>query len=276
MFSTNFDNGSDVRKIIPGKGCFSILEYEKDVSTNPGSAMTAYFASQMNVKKRQVVAKLENSSIIVQSGAMQILMGDVNVKSDVKGAGDLMKKFIGSKVTGETAIKPRYTGTGAVVLEPTYKYILFEDLADWNGSMVIEDGMFMACDDTVDMKVAARSSISSAVLGGEGLFNTSLVGSGVAVLESPVPEEEIIEIELDNDVVKIDGNQAIAWSGSLKFTVEKMTGSLVGSAASGEGFVNVYRGTGKILIAPVRSAGGMVSANGGNTGSFNGASGITG
>lgn len=276
MFSTNFNNGSDVRKIIPGKGCFSILEYEKDVSTNPGSAMTAYFASQMNVKKRQVVAKLENSSIIVQSGAMQILMGDVNVKSDVKGAGDLMKKFIGSKVTGETAIKPRYTGTGAVVLEPTYKYILFEDLADWNGSMVIEDGMFMACDDTVDMKVAARSSISSAVLGGEGLFNTSLVGSGVAVLESPVPEEEIIEIELNNDVVKIDGNQAIAWSGSLKFTVEKMTGSLVGSAASGEGFVNVYRGTGKILIAPVRSAGGMVSANGGNTGSFNGASGITG
>ena len=44
---------------------------------------------------------------------------------------------------------------------------------------------------------------------------------------------------------------AIAWSNSLTFTVEKTTRSLMGSAASGEGFVNVYRGTGRILIAPV-------------------------
>ena len=160
-----------------------------------------------------------------------------------------------------------------VVLEPTYKYILFEDLSEWNGSIVIEDGMFMACNDTVDMKVVARSNLSSAVLGGEGMFNTSLVGSGIAVLESPVPREEVIEVTLDNDVLKVDGNQAIAWSGSLKFTVEKTTGSLIGSAASGEGLVNVFRGTGKVLIAPVRNTLGIMGAEGGNTGSSDGASG---
>ena len=273
MFSTNFDESSEVRKVIPGKGIFSVLEYEKDVSTDPISAIAGYYASQMNVKKRQVVAKLNNDSVIIQAGAMQMLLGNVNVKTDVKGAGDLMKKFIGSKVTGESAIKPRYTGTGVVVLEPTYKYILFEDLSEWNGSIVIEDGMFMACNDTVDMKVVARSNLSSAVLGGEGMFNTSLVGSGIAVLESPVPREEVIEVTLDNDVLKVDGNQAIAWSGSLKFTVEKTTGSLIGSAASGEGLVNVFRGTGKVLIAPVRNTLGIMGAEGGNTGSSDGASG---
>ena len=47
-----------------------------------------------------------------------------------------------------------------------------------------------------------RSNISSAVLGGEGLFNLKLVGNGLAVLESPVPREELIEITLDNDQVK--------------------------------------------------------------------------
>ena len=262
MFSTNFDESSEVRKVIPGKGIFSVLEYEKDVSTDPISAIAGYYASQMNVKKRQVVAKLNNDSVIIQAGAMQMLLGNVNVKTDVKGAGDLMKKFIGSKVTGESAIKPRYTGTGVVVLEPTYKYIIFEDLSEWNGSIVIEDGMFMACNDTVDMKVVARSNLSSAVLGGEGMFNTSLVGSGIAVLESPVPREEVIEVTLDNDVLKVDGNQAIAWSGSLKFTVEKTTGSLIGSAASGEGLVNVFRGTGKVLIAPVRNTLGIMGAEG--------------
>ena len=43
---------------------------------------------------------------------------------------------------------------------------------------------------------------------------------------------------------------AIAWSGSLNFTVEKSTKSLLGSAVSGEGFVNVFRGTGTVLMAP--------------------------
>lgn len=272
MFNINLeDSTGEIRKIIPGKGCFSVLEYEKDVSTDALSAFYGYYASKMNVKKRQVIAQLNGESIILQAGAMQMILGNVDVKTDVKGAGDFMKKFIGSKVTGETAVKPKYTGTGAIILEPTYKYILFEDLADWNNNIVIEDGMFLACNDTVDMRVVARSNLSSAVLGGEGLFNTSLQGTGVAVLESPVPKEELIEVTLDNDTVKIDGNQAIAWSGSLNFTVEKTTASLIGSAASGEGLVNVYRGTGKVLIAPVRSNNAIVSAEGRNTGSSDGA-----
>ena len=137
------------------------------------------------------------------------------------------------------------------MLEPTYRYVLFEDLGNWNGSMVIEDGMFLACDDSMDMKVTARSTLSSAVLGNEGLFNTALIGQGIAVLESPVPAEELITVDLDKDVVRIDGSMAIAWSSSLEFTVERTTKTLIGSAASGEGLVNVYRGTGRVLIAPV-------------------------
>lgn len=277
MIKTNLTSPKDgIRKVIPGKGCFSVMEYERDVSTNPYSAMNAFFSAKMNVKKRQVIAQLKNSSVILQAGAMQMIMGNVDVKTDVKGAGDFMKKFIGSKVTGETAIKPKYQGSGLVLLEPTYKYILFEDLADWNGDIVLEDGMFLACEDTVEMKVVARSNLSSAVLGGEGLFNTSLRGSGVACLESPVPREELIQIVLENDTVKIDGNMAIAWSGSLNFTVEKSTKSLIGSAASGEGLVNVFRGTGKILVAPVRANAFLSTPEGGNTGSMNGAGGAVG
>ena len=61
----------------------------------------------------------------------------------------------------------------------------------------------------------------------------------------------MIEVTLENDVLKVDGNFAIAWSRSLDFTVERSTKTLIGSAASGEGLVNVYRGTGKILMAPL-------------------------
>ena len=96
-----------------------------------------------------------------------------------------------------------------------------------------------------------RSNISSAVAGGEGLFNLGISGEGVVCLESRCPREALIEVTLNNDVLKVDGNFAIAWSGSLEFTVERSGKTLIGSAASGEGLVNVYRGTGKVLMAPI-------------------------
>ena len=253
MVKTNIMEQTSCRSIVANVGCFSLLEYARDISVTHASAMNEYYASQMGVHKRQVIANLNGNGIIVQSGAMQWIGGNVEAATNIKGAGDLAKKLIGSKVTGESAIKPRYHGVGTIVLEPTYKYILFEDVATWQGGMVIEDSLFYACDDTVVTKLVARSTLSSAALGNEGLFNNCLTGTGIAVLESPVPRDELIVMELTepNDVVKIDGNMAIAWSNSLKFTVERTTKTLIGSAASGEGFVNVYRGQGKILMAPV-------------------------
>jgi uncharacterized protein (AIM24 family) len=79
-------------------------------------------------------------------------------------------------------------------------------------------------------------------------------------VESPSPKEELIEIELNNDVLRVDGNMAIAWSGSLEFTVERSGKTLIGSAASGEGLVNVYRGTGKVLMSPVAASSSLYAA----------------
>ncbi len=111
------------------------------------------------------------------------------------------------------------------MLEPTYKHILLIDVSQWGGSIVLDDGLFLACQSTLAQKIVARSNVSSAVLGGEGIFNLSLVGNGIAALESPVPADELISIGLQNDCLKIDGNMAIAWSGSLDFSVEKSSKS---------------------------------------------------
>ena len=251
MLNTSFFTQTENRKVTSFSNKYHVVEYIKDLSVNPMNAVCSYYAAEMNIRKRQVGIGLQDDAVVIQAGAMQWFGGAVQVATDVKCAGDLIGKFIGSKVTGETAIKPKYYGSGLVVLEPTYKHILFEDLSQWGLGMVIQDGLFLACDASVNMKVVARHNLSSAAAGGEGLFNTCLVGPGVAVLESPVPREELIVIDLQNDQVKIDGSYAIAWSNSLEFTVERTTKTLIGSAASGEGLVNVYRGTGRILMAPV-------------------------
>ena len=251
MFSVNnFFNNDDIT-ITAQKGPFQVLEYKRDLSVMPGDAMLAYYCNEMNVRKRQVVCDLSKASITLQAGAMQWTVGNVNATTGVKGVGDLFTKALRGSVTGESAIKPEYTGSGLLVLEPTYKHILLLDVAEWGGSIVLDDGLFLACDSSLKHKTVMRSNFSSAVAGNEGLFNLGIQGNGILCLESRCPNEELIEITLNNDVLKVDGNNAIAWSGSLDFTVERSGKSLIGSAASGEGLVNVYRGTGKVLLAPV-------------------------
>ena len=232
----NFTDSKDVKKIAQ-LGGFSVIEYQRDLSVFPDSAMTAYFCSQMNVRKRQLVCEMSNSQVTIQAGSMQWMLGNVNATTGIKGV-------------GESAIKPEYTGSGMLVLEPTYKHLILMDAANWGGSVVLDDGLFLACDSSLKHKAVMRSNFSSAVAGSEGLFNLSLNGKGVFCIEADAPKEELVEIILDNDVVKIDGNYAIAWSSSLNFTVERSGKSLIGSAASGEGLVNVYRGTGKVLMMP--------------------------
>ena len=246
----NFTDNDDVR-ILDQLGAFQVIEYQRDLSVSPSDAALAYFCNAMNVRKRQVVCDVSKSNITVQAGAMQWTAGDVKATTGLKGVGDFFSKTIRGSVTGESAIKPEYTGNGTLVLEPTYKHILLLDLSSWNGSIVLDDGLFLACESSLKHKAVARSNFSSAVAGGEGLFNLGITGHGVVCLESDCPREELVEIELDNDVLKVDGNMAIAWSGSLDFTVERSGKTLMGSAASGEGLVNVYRGTGKVLLAPV-------------------------
>ena len=241
------------RKFAKSIGNFHVLEYVQDASVSPMNAMNEYFMSKMNVRRRQVVIDIDKDhSAVIQAGAMQWMGGNVQATSGVKGIGDFLGKALKGAVTKETAVKPEYVGEGCLVLEPTYKYIILADIGKWGpAGMTIEDGMFLACDANVNSKVVARKNLSSAVLGGEGLFNLSLQGNGIAALESNVPEDELIEVILENDELKIDGNLAVCWSSNLEFTVERSTKTLVGSAVSGEGLVNVYRGTGRVLMCPV-------------------------
>nr|WP_317361374.1 AIM24 family protein [uncultured Blautia sp.] len=248
---SNFTDNDDIR-ILSSLGPFTVIEYVRDLSVMPGNAETAYFCNAMNVRKRQVICDISKANVTVQAGAMQWMVGNVHATTGLKGMGDLFGKAVRGKVTGESAIKPEYTGDGIMVLEPTYKHLLLLDLADWNGSIVLDDGLFLACDSKLKHKAVMRSNLSSAVAGNEGLFNLGIVGNGVVCLESQCPKEELVEIHLQDDVLKVDGNMAVAWSGSLDFTVERSGKSLIGSAASGEGLVNVYRGTGKVLLAPVQ------------------------
>ena len=190
-------------------GCFKVLEHQKDISTNPAAAAADYFMHKMNFRKRQVYCTLNGNAVKLQAGAMQWTAGNVSMTSGVKGVKDFLGKALKGAATNESAAKPIFSGNGYLMLEPTYKYIILENVADWGSGMVLDDGLFLACDYSVQEEVISRSNFSSAVLGGEGLFNLSLSGQGIAVLESAVPREELIEIVLDNSCRNGYNNQAV-------------------------------------------------------------------
>ena len=253
MEVVNIEN--EIRKLIDTAGCFAVLEYERDASVTAEQAGEERAKAAMGVRRRQLMVRLNGeNAVTMEAGAMQWTAGDIRITSGFDGAKDFLGKWIHSAVTEESMVKPRYEGNGIIALEPTYKHILLEEVGRFGSQgMTISDGMFLACDENVRIRTTARNTVSSAVAGKEGMFNTNLTGYGIVALKSNVPEIELMEIRLDGDEdeLRLDGNMAVCWSTSLKFTVETSSASLVSSAINKEGLVNVYRGKGIVLISPV-------------------------
>lgn len=226
-----------------------VLEYEKLLGiSNPSMAQQVYFMEKQNIRVRQIALYLNNEKVTIEKGAMSYFQGNIQMISGVT-VGNALGRMVRGAITGEQMAQPEYTGTGLLVLEPSYKHFLVLELAD-RETIIIDDGMFYCAQGSVSVRAAAQRNLSSAIAGGESLFQQELTGPGIVILESVVPMAEIDIIDLENDMLKVDGNFAVLRSGTLDFTVERSAKTLVGSAVSGEGLVNVYRGTGQVWLAP--------------------------
>lgn len=219
---SNFSDNDDV-KIIDKSGPFEVIEYQRDLSVMPEDAQLAFFCSQMNVRKRQLKCELSRGNVTIQSGAMQWMAGDVSATTGIKGAGDFLSKTIRGKVTGESVIKPEYTGDGTLVLEPTYKHIILLDLDEWGNSIVLDDGLFLACESTLKQKAVRRKTFSSAFAGGEGFFNLGLKGSGVfrRMALSAVKQSVLADI-----VLHLRGGGCHVLQNIFDFTCHKLSPSI--------------------------------------------------
>lgn len=226
-----------------------VLEYQKLLGiSNASMAQQIYFMEEQNIRVRQIALYLNNEKVTIEKGAMSYFQGNIEMVSGVT-VSNALGRMVRGAITGEQMAQPEYTGTGLLVLEPSFKHFLVLELAE-NESIIIDDGMFYCAQSGVKVQAVSQRNLSSAVAGGESLFQQQLTGPGIVILESIVPMAEIDIIELNNDTLKVDGNFAVLRSSTLNFTVERSAKTLVGSAVSGEGLVNVYRGTGQVWLAP--------------------------
>jgi uncharacterized protein (AIM24 family) len=69
-------------------------------------------------------------------------------------------------------------------------------------------------------------------------------------VQSPIPASDVLRIDLNNEELRVDGNIVLFRKGEITQTIDNATANPVGLATSGEGLVQVFRGTGQVWLAP--------------------------
>ncbi|WP_312650586.1 AIM24 family protein [Proteiniclasticum sp.] len=250
---TNVNMTNTLTKLseFKNESTFQVLEY--DDLKGGSDVKTAFMLSYMreaNIKLRQLRIVLSGGGVFTEANALSFMRGPIEVSTNTGGLFSLSKKFVSSKITGEPVIKPHFKGVGELLLEPSFGHYAMLQLE--NEEIIIDDSLFFAAEDSIEIGITSMKTVSSALFGTEGLFQTKLKGTGIVVLEIPVPETEVFKYSLADDVLKIDGNFSVLRTGGITFTVEKTTKTLIGSGFSGEGLLNVFRGTGEVWLMPTK------------------------
>lgn len=227
-----------------------VLEYQKLLgNTNLFAAQNLYFMNEANIKCRQIAIYMMNSGCKIEAGAMSYTQGPLQMTTGLNSVSKFMGQMFTGKLTGEKMVMPEYQGSGVLVLEPSFKHFFVGEL-EAGEQIICDKGMFYAASPSVQIEPCFAGGVSGSLLGGEGVFQQLITGPGMIVLELPVPMCEINICNLNNDVLKVDGNFAVLRSGNIQMNVERSSQTLVGSAMSGEGLLNVFRGTGQVWLAP--------------------------
>ena len=194
---------------------------------------------------RMVKVILNGDTVRGESGALHYMIGNIEMKTKAPSLGGILK----SMVSSEDIFRPTYTGTGEVYFgPPTFgEYHILE----LNGnSMVLDLGAYICSDEGIEVGIIRNKGIKSMVFGGEGIWQTTVSGTGKVVYYSHGP---IQEINLANNTLTVDGNFAVARDASLNYETKLLGKGLLSKMAGGEGFVNIISGTGKVYLSPVPS-----------------------
>jgi len=194
---------------------------------------------------RMVKATLNGETVRAESGALHYMIGNIEMKNKSPSVGGFLK----SLATSESIFRPTYTGTGEVIFgPPTFgEYHIME----LNGnSMILDKGAYICSDEGIEVGIIRNKGLKTMAFGGEGIWQTSVSGTGTLVYYSQGP---IQVVNLVNDTITVDGNFAVARDANLKYETKLLGKSLFSKFAGGEGFVNIISGTAKVYLSPIPS-----------------------
>ena len=228
-----------------------IVEYNELLgSSDVRTSEALFYTVRSGAKLKMVRIQLNNSKVRVEPGALYFMKGQLAMQ--VSTGGGLVKGLKRKLLSNETFFVNEIHGTGEIYLEPSFGHFFLREIRGPGQGIICDKGMFFAGVGQLKASAKMQGSVSSAVFGGEGLFQSHITGSGIAVLYSPVPKQEIMKYTLKDDKLFVDGNFALLRHEGVKFKVERSSKRLIGSLVSGEGLLQTFSGTGEVWIAPTQ------------------------
>lgn len=187
-------------------------------------------------------AKIENGAMVYMQDVT--LEGKLNSKK--KGIGGFLGAMAKSLISDESIFITQVTGTsadGVVAIAPSVPGTIAK-LEVGARQYRLNDGAFFACDDSVSYKMQ-KQNVSQALFGGSGgLFVMETEGQGDMLIAA---YGDLVEVECTPArPVTIDNEHVVAWDASLSYSIEVASGTF--GFTTGEGLVNRFTGSGKILI----------------------------
>ncbi len=205
---------------------------------------------------------LNQITIQAKAGSMVAYQGDVSFEhAGSGGMGRMLKKA----VSGEGTTLMKMTGTGEVFLADTAQDIHLIYLE--NDAITVNGSNLLAFDSGIDWDIQRVQGVSG-MMGGAGLFNTALNGTGwVAILSDGPP----VLLNTADAPTFADPQAAITWASSvqtgiktdvkLKNFIGRGSGESVQMSFSGAGWVLVQPSEGRVIPATGGSGGGGLLGN---------------
>ncbi len=226
-----------------------VMQYRKlKGSADIRTAESLYYASQGGMHLKMVRIRLNESAARVERGSLYFMKGNLEMRASTGGG--LIKGLTRKMVSGESFFVNEIRGTGDVYLEPTFGHFFLHRVDEREGGTIVDKSLFYAGTSGLDIAVGRQRTISATLFGKETYFQTKISGTGVAVLYSPVPRDELLRVELNDEKLFVDGNFMLMRSEKLSYRVEKSSKSLLATSVSSEGWLQTFEGTGFVWLAP--------------------------
>lgn len=215
----------------------------------PDGTSTQYVVEGTDIYQLEI--KLEDGETLLEPGALQYLHG--RIESDVvrhEAGKGFLSRAIASAGTGEAAHATRFKGRGTIWCEPGRRHFVIATMDGPKDALLIDDKAFYACSSGIALSTHTHTSVSG-ILSGNGIMQPKLSGTGVFAVESPVPVEEIEEINVQaGEEVVVDGDFMLMYSAGLDVTIGPLVSGIRNAVRSGEGLVYKLRGNGSVWVMP--------------------------
>lgn len=189
---------------------------------------------------RQVCIDIKDETVRARAGALKIYQGNIDFVPRLPRVIDVWRSIF----TSEARVRPYYTGTGSIMLQPSLGGFHIKELQS-DETWILEPRVYLASDGKIDLGLF-RERFWPSLWAGDGFcsWKTVVRGEGQVAINAPGPVETV---EVEDGEMRVQGRLVLGRTAGLKFYSYR-SAPFPRNFLSGQTRLRVYRGTGKLLV----------------------------